>query len=158
MVCKSFGRLVSLFIGAFVSAVCLCFFRSGLTCVFSVCLSLGPQGGHPRAPLKASTSQEAPTLALTTKAPVPTTANRRSTRTEATRRTLTFKTVVKRADCAALEGPYQHRGDVSPEQPSWSLGTALLRFNAVTLSRTVGLQDYSGETCSLSEDQQLRRQ
>ena len=33
-----------------------------------------------------------------------------------------------------------------------------MRLKALTLGRTVGLQDCSGETCSLNEEQQLRRQ
>ena len=118
----------------------------------------GPPGGCPLTCLKASTPYEAPTPALTTKTLVPTTANRRSMRTKATRRALTFTTVVKRANCAALEAPYQQRGNVSPKQPNWSLDTPLLQFNAVTLGRTVGLQDCSGEMSSLSEDQKLCKQ
>ena len=46
------------------------------------------------------------------------------------------------------------RVDVLPEKSSWSLSRPLLRFNVVTLGRTVGLQDCSGETCSLSEETQ----
>ena len=108
---------------------------------------------------EASTPHEAPTPVLTTKTLVPTTAIRRSTRTEATCRAPTFKIVEKKVDCAALEAPYQHREATSHTSSQFGApGSPLLRFNAVTLGRTVGLQDCSGETCALNEDQQLRRQ
>ena len=111
-------------------------------------LSSGPPGGRPRARLKAGT-------------PVLTAMNRRSTKAEATWRAPTFKTMVKRAVCAALGDPHQHQEATShpsrrrpPKQPSWSRNIPLVRINAVTLGRTVGLQDCSGETCSLSEETQ----
>ena len=47
-------------------------------------------------------------------------------------------------------------GDDKPKQPGWSPGSVLLRINAMALGRTVRLQDCSGETCSLSENQLLR--
>ena len=99
-------QLVSLFFGA----VGLLVFRSDL-CPFCLCSSssVGPLAGRPRARLKASTPNEAPTPALTTKTLLPTTANQHSRRTEATRRALTFNTAVKREDCAVLVAPYQHR-------------------------------------------------
>ena len=121
--------------------------------------SLRPPGSCPHARLKASTPHEAPTSALTMKTLVPTTAYQHSARSEATRRAPTFKTVAMRVHGATPEAPVStQRGDASAEQPSWSLGTPLLHFKVVTLGPTVGLQDCSGETCSLSEDQQLGRQ
>ena len=50
------------------------------------------------------------------------------------------------------------RGDVPTRAANWSLGSPMLLFNELTVDRIVGLQDCSGEVCSLSEYKQLRRQ
>ena len=64
--------------------------------------------------------REAPTSAPTTKTPVPTTVNRRSTRAEATWRAPTFKIMAKTVDCAALGASRQHREATS--HPSRQVG------------------------------------
>ena len=115
----------------------------------------GAPDDRPRARLKNSTPHQAPTLALTTQAPVPTTANRHWTKTEATRRALTFKTAAKREDCVVLHINTERRRPTRAAKLEPS--SALLRFNAVTPGRTVGLQDCSGETRSHSGEQQPRR-
>ena len=82
--------------------------------------SWGPPDDRPCARLKTSTPHEAPTPALRTKTLVLTTANRRSTRTEATWRALSLKTAAKREDCVVLEALYQHREATS--HPSSHVG------------------------------------
>ena len=58
---------------------------------------------------------------------VPTTANRRSTRAEATRRAPTFKLLAWREDLRRPWSPAStQRGDLPAKQPSWSLSSPLL--------------------------------
>ena len=140
------------FVSSFFGAVCLFVFRSGL-CL--LCLSsrssLGPRGDRPRARFKASTHHEAPTPALTTKTLVPTTANRRSTEDRSNAESTDLQNCGEEGRLCRPRSPVStQRVDIPPEQPSWILGSRLLRFSVVTLGRTVGLQDCSGKTCSLS--------
>ena len=94
----------------------------------SLRLSSGPPGGRPHARLKAGTPREAPTPAPTTKTLVPTTVNRRSTRTEATRRAPTFKIMAKRVGWATQGTPRQHREATSHPRPwQWDSRTAQVR-------------------------------
>ena len=117
-------------------------------------LSSWPLGGHPHAHLKADTPCGALIPVPMMKTPVPTTMNQCSTRSETTQRAPTFKIMVKRVYCAAHGALHQHQSDFPPKQPSWSRNIPLVRINTVTLGQTVGLQDCSGVTCSLSEETQ----
>ena len=102
---KSFGRFHFVCRSVLVTLVV----RAACVIYLSTMLSSGPPGGCPHARLKAGMPREALTPAPTTKTPVPTTVNQCSTRAEATRRVPTFKTMVKRVDCAALGAPHQHQ-------------------------------------------------
>ena len=123
------GWLVSsVFVGG---GLCLLCCRGGLCLLVCwgglrlLCVSsLGQLDDRPRARLKASTPHEAPIPALTTKTLIPTAANRRSTRTEATRTAPAFKTAAKREDCVVLEAPHQHRqatSHPSSQVVAWAL-------------------------------------
>ena len=84
-----------------------------------------------------------------------TAVNRRGTRAEATRRALTFKTRRGGKDCVVPEAPDSHR--MATTHPSSQVGAwTLYCCDAMALGRAVRLQDCSGETCSLSENQLLR--
>ena len=139
----SFGNL------HFVEVFCTLVIEAACVIYLSIRLSSGPQGGHPHARLKAGTPHEALTPVPTTKTPVPTTVNRRRSNAESTN----LQNYGEEGRlCHPWSPTWTLRGNVPPQQPSWSRHIPLVRINMVTLGRTVGLQDCSGETCSLSEE------
>ena len=118
----------------------------------SVRLSSGPPGSRPCARLKASTPLEAPTP---TKDENTGPHNRELAQYEdqSNAESTNLQNFDKEGRlCRPWSPASTPSSDILPEQPSWSRNIPLMRINAMTPGWPVGLQDSSGETCSLSEE------